>query len=118
MKLKASHRTCRRLLSRSAKFRESDILSVSKPGPSRILRPEVPNRYELVGTAENAATLYQSCGVGFGAVPLAVRLCRLASPKSRFAALSVKVNGRPVRAMPVPASCQPRTKTLYRRGAS
>jgi hypothetical protein len=41
-----------------------------------------------------------------------MRLGRLASPKFRLAALVVSVNGMPVRAMPVPASCQPRRKTL------
>src|SRR5690242_17852993 len=88
------------------------------PGPSRILRPELPKANKPDGTAGKAETSYHRSGVGFGTVPLAMRFGRLASPRFRFTLLTCGVNGAPVRATPLPANCQPRTKEFCFHGAT
>ena len=50
------------------------------PGPSRMLRPELPKRYAPSGTAGNTVRLNHWSTVGFSIVPLRQRSGRLAPP--------------------------------------
>src|ERR1051325_7860130 len=61
---------------------------------------------------------YHRLAEGLGTVPLALGLGRLASPRFRFTLLTCGVNGAPVRAIPVPANCQPRASRLRFQGAT
>src|SRR3954453_10459077 len=114
--LKVSQRNCAFARSASWNHLESERLMFALPGPSRMLRPELPYRNALSGTTANAAGLYQRFAVGLSRAPLARRSGRVACARSAEGPESCGVNGCPLYMVPVPANCQPRTSMFRRNG--
>ena len=75
------------------KRRDSATFMSNVPGPSKILRPELPNAKALSGTVVKALRSNQSKEVGCDRDPFAMRFGRLASAKSTFAPEMYGVNG-------------------------
>src|SRR5258708_30488110 len=87
------------------------------PGPSRMLRPEFPNRKGLSGPVWNAPRLNHELADGLGRPPFAVRSGRVACPKSADGPDNCGVKGAPLYTVPLPASCHPRTRKFWLKGS-
>src|SRR5882724_3481784 len=96
--------------------RDSARFAATAPGPSRMLRPEFPNRKALSGTVVNAPRLNHRLADGLGTLPVAVRSGRVAWPKSADGPDNCGVKGAPLYAAPLPASCHPRTRKFWLKG--
>src|SRR5262244_3822761 len=83
------------------------------PGPSRMLRPELPNRYEPVGTTTKALRSNHLSTVGLSTEPLAMRSGRVASPLAKFTVATRGVKGCPLYIVLVPANCQSRPSQCF-----
>src|ERR1700733_10174110 len=87
--------------------------TVIVPGPSRIFRPALPNRYALLGTVGKSATSNHWLTLGSGTVPLAMRFGCVGGPLATVPSVLSGVNGLPVRSWLVPANCQPFRNILW-----
>src|SRR5437868_3071449 len=88
---------------------DSERFVAKLPGPVRMLRPELPNRYAPVGTTGNAERSNQRSGVGLSSEPSLIRFGRVASPRFTLELVVRGVKGDPVEACTEPASCHPRS---------
>src|SRR5258708_39021066 len=96
--------------------RDSARFMAMVPGPSRMLRPEFPNRKALSGTVWNAPRLNHRLADGLGRVPVAILSGRVAWPKSADGPDNCGVKGAPQYMVPLPASCHPRTRKVRLKG--
>src|ERR1700730_13847982 len=79
--LNDSQRNCALARSRKVNHLLNDKLKAMKPGPSRIFRPDFPNRKALSGTIGNAVRSNQFSRVGLARPPFAIRSGRVGSPR-------------------------------------
>ncbi len=87
-------------LSPIEKFRNSAALKSTKPGASKIFRPELPKRKEFRGAKGKADLSNHCCTPGWADAPFAIRSGRFASPKFKFTFATRGVNGAQLYARP------------------
>ena len=106
--LNASARNWRAFVSLKRKRRDRPVFKLNVPGPSKILRPELPYRNARSGTTGKAERSNHASGEGFAIAPFATRLGRAAPPVLISKLATFGVNGAPVYAVVVPET--PETK--------
>ena len=96
VRLKFSQRNCSALVSEKRKRRDRLALRLAVPGPSMMLRPELPKRNEPTGTTGNAERSNHWSGVGFDSLPEPTRSGREAPPWVRLKFATLGAKGGPV----------------------
>src|SRR5262245_10688679 len=87
--------------------------SVNRRGPTRALRPALPNAPATFGV--NADAFHQCAGIGsstYGDTPVVLGRSKPAPVPERSVPPTVGVTGKPLCTVQIPPTCQPPTKAL------